>query len=140
MEKRVFLKNMALLSGFASLDSPVHKIDELLAYAQDKNPADLAVDEAYWAKYRKLYRLKSEYINLESGYYNITPEATLEKYFQHIRSVNAQGAYYMRTVQFDNKKRIAAREACRRLASEYSIERNARETLQILTRAASSAS
>ena len=38
------------------------------------------------------------------------------------------------------EKRISAREACCRLASEYSIERNARETLQILTRAASSAS
>lgn len=32
------------------------------------------------------------------------------------------------------EKLTAAREACRRLASEYSIERNARETLQILAR------
>jgi UDP-glucose:(heptosyl)LPS alpha-1,3-glucosyltransferase len=32
------------------------------------------------------------------------------------------------------EKLTSAREACRRLASEYSIERNARETLQILAR------
>ena len=58
MEKRVFLKNMALLSGFASIKTPVSKIEELMEYAKEKNSEDLAIDEAYWAKYRKLYRLK----------------------------------------------------------------------------------
>jgi hypothetical protein len=38
------------------------------------------------------------------------------------------------------EKRIAAREACCLLASGYSIERNARETLQFLARTASSRS
>ena len=35
------------------------------------------------------------------------------------------------------QKLTAAREACRSLASEFSIERNARETLEILNRIAS---
>lgn len=82
---------MALLSGFASLESPVNKIEELLAYAKDKNPGDLAIDERYWAKYRKLYRLNPEHINLESGYYNILPEEILEQHIKHIREVNLQG-------------------------------------------------
>ena len=37
----------------------------------------------------------------------------------------------------DPQKLVAAREACRSLASGYSIERNARETLEILARTAS---
>ena len=85
MEKRVFLKNMALLSGFVSLKSPVSTMEELMEYAQDKNPNDLAIDEAYWAKYRKLYRLNPEHINLESGYYNILPEEILEQVKQRVK-------------------------------------------------------
>jgi selenocysteine lyase/cysteine desulfurase len=81
------------------------------SYAKTQTVESLASDEDFWAGIRGGYKLSPDFINLESGYYNITPEATLEKYFQHIRKVNAQGAYYMRTVQFDNKKRIAARVA-----------------------------
>ena len=50
MEKRVFLKNLALLSGFAGLKSPVSTMEELMKHAQDKKSEDLAIDEAYWAK------------------------------------------------------------------------------------------
>ncbi len=101
MDKRTFLKACTLLGASAPWFS----------YAKTQTVESLASDEDFWAGIRSGYKLRPDYINLESGYYNITPEATLEKYFQHIRSVNAQGAYYMRTVQFDNKKRIAARVA-----------------------------
>jgi selenocysteine lyase/cysteine desulfurase len=101
MNKRTFLKACTLLGASAPWFS----------YAKTQTVESLASDEDFWEGIRGGYKLSPDFINLESGYYNITPEATLEKYFQHIRKVNAQGAYYMRTVQFDNKKRIAARVA-----------------------------
>jgi selenocysteine lyase/cysteine desulfurase len=101
MNKRTFLKACTLLGASAPWFS----------YAKTQTVESLASDEEFWKGIRSGYKLSPDFINLESGYYNITPEATLEKYVQHIRSVNAQGAYYMRTVQFDNKKRIAARVA-----------------------------
>jgi selenocysteine lyase/cysteine desulfurase len=101
MNKRTFLKACTLLGASAPWFS----------YAKTQTSHSLASDEDFWAGIRGDYRLKPDYINLENGYYNITPQATLEKYIQHIRNVNLQGAYYMRTVQFENKKRIAARVA-----------------------------
>ena len=50
MEKRVFLKNMALLSGFASLESPVNKIEELLS--------NIDVDISYKKKCLKFLNLR----------------------------------------------------------------------------------
>jgi selenocysteine lyase/cysteine desulfurase len=101
MNKRTFLKACTLLGVSAPWFS----------YAKTQTCTSLASDEDFWEGIREGYRLKPDFINLENGYYNITPQATLEKYIQHIREVNLQGAYYMRTVQFENKKRIAARVA-----------------------------
>ncbi len=101
MNKRTFLKACTLLGVSAPWFS----------YAKTQTSASLASDEDFWEGIRGGYRLNPNFINLENGYYNITPQATLEKYIQHIREVNLQGAYYMRTVQFENKKRIAARVA-----------------------------
>jgi selenocysteine lyase/cysteine desulfurase len=101
MNKRTFLKACTLLGA----SSP------WFSYAKTQTSTSLASDEDFWEGIRGGYRLKPDFINLENGYYNITPQATLEKYIQHIREVNLQGAYYMRTVQFENKKRIAARVA-----------------------------
>lgn len=101
MNKRTFLKACTFLGASAPWYS----------YAKTQTLESLASDEDFWAGIRGGYKLSSDFINLESGYYNITPEATLEKYFRHIRNVNAHGAYYMRTVQFENKNRIAARVA-----------------------------
>jgi selenocysteine lyase/cysteine desulfurase len=101
MNKRTFLKACTLLGASAPWFS----------YAKTQTTTSLASDEDFWEGIRGGYRLKPDYINLENGYYNVLPQATLEKYIQHIRDVNRQGAYYMRTVQFENKKRIAARVA-----------------------------
>jgi len=101
MNKRTFLKACTLLGVSAPWFS----------YAKTQTSTSLASDEDFWEGIRGGYRLKPDFINLENGYYNITPQATLEKYIQHIREVNLQGAYYMRTVQFENKNRIAARVA-----------------------------
>lgn len=94
----------------------------------------LAKDEDFWKSIRNQYILKTDYINLENGYYNFLPQPLLEKYIEHIKEVNLQGSYYMRTVQWDNKKKIAARLAalagCE--SEELIITRNTTESLDLV--------
>ena len=73
--------------------------------------AELAADDIFWKKIRDQYLLKPDYINLENGYYNFLPQPLLEKFIEHIKEVNFQGSYYMRTVQVENKKKIAGAES-----------------------------
>ncbi len=109
MNKRNFLKKTALAAvGFpfyAGAASDIFSINE--------NQTDIAVlkDDDFWAKIRSDYQLKNDYINLESGYYNIIPKPTLKSLYEHIEMVNNEGAYYMRRVQWENKKRVTARLA-----------------------------
>jgi selenocysteine lyase/cysteine desulfurase len=132
MDKRSFLKGLTL----AGLSVPLSakSFESLMRYANNKKPNELAVDEAFWEGIKGKYRLKPEYINLESGYYNILPQETLEKYIEHIREVNLQGAYYMRTVQFDNKKLMANKVA--KIAGcstdELILTRNTTESLDMV--------
>lgn len=105
MDKRTFLKQGAVLAaGLPALTSMVHGLN--LNY-QGVSPETLAKSEDFWLSIRQAYRLKEDYINLENGYYNFIPEPTLSKYIEHIREVNYQGSYYMRTVQFENKDKAA---------------------------------
>jgi len=132
MEKRTFIKTAAL-SGIGSSIG----MDVLAALFESKkniSSEKLASDDTFWKKIRSQYLLKTDYINFENGYYNIIPQPTLEKYIQHIRDVNLHGAYYMRTVQVENKNRMAAKLAelagCR--SDELIITRNATEALDIV--------
>ena len=129
MEKRQFLKRFgqaALLgtlmpfeAGAASLSVPVE-------------PYPFEDEEAFWKRIRMDYALKPDYINLENGYYNFVPTPILNKYMEHIRRVNYEGSYYMRTEQWENKDKVAERLAgllnCS--AEEMMITRNTTESLR----------
>ena len=129
MDKRTFIKTMAMSGLTTSLQAP--SLENWVSAFAHRSAADLANDEDFWAGIRAGYRLKPDYINLENGYYNFLPEAILEKYLEHIREVNYQGSYYMRTVQWDNKKKMAAAVGtmlgCP--ADELIITRNTTESL-----------
>jgi selenocysteine lyase/cysteine desulfurase len=131
MNKRSFLKNLGMLSlGIPALS----RIDQLLA-AIGTTPADeLAKDEDFWEQVRGGYRLKPDYINLENGYYCFLPQETLENHIKHIREVNYQGSYYMRTVQVENKRKTAARlaELAGCSPEELVITRNTTESLDLI--------
>ena len=132
MNKRSFLKGLALagigapLSGSA-MTKWINKFNHHTAGA-------LVTNEDFWAGIRNGYKLKPDYINLENGYYNFLTEEIQEPFIKHVREVNYQGSYYMRTVQFDNKKNIAARLAalagCG--AGELVITRNTTESLDMI--------
>ena len=119
--------SIASLGGLAKFEW----VDELLATVKNKSAAEIATEEAFWAGIRAGYRLKPDYINLENGYYCIVPQETLENLIHHVREVNYQGSYYMRTVQWDNKRAVCARLA--KIAGcdpeEIIITRNTTESL-----------
>ena len=132
MNKRTFLKQAAMVSlggipFFNSVEAAVEKFGHVPA-------ADLAKDEDFWTVIRGGYKLKPDYINLENGYYCFLPQEILEHYINHIREVNYQGSYYMRTVQWDNKRKVAARlaELAGCSAEELIITRNTTESLDMV--------
>jgi selenocysteine lyase/cysteine desulfurase len=132
MDKRTFLKNAGLL-GLGSMLS-LENLSALVAGVAHRSTTELAQDEDFWAAIRKGYRLKPDYINLENGYYCFMPDQLLEKFIDHVRAVNYQGSYYMRTVQFENKNAMAAKLAtlagCP--AGELIITRNTTEALDMI--------
>jgi selenocysteine lyase/cysteine desulfurase len=132
MNKRTFIKGLAI-AGISSPFSAKAMEDWLIKF-EDIPALDLAEDEVFWQGIRKGYRLKPDYINLENGYYNFIPEEILEKYLAHIREVNYQGSYYMRTVQWDNKKKIAEKLAAMLGCGgeELIITRNTTESLDMI--------
>jgi len=129
MKKRQFIRYM----GSAAMAAPLFPIT-LDNVKLKEMPYPDKDNEAFWERIRKDYRLKSDYINLESGYYNIIPTPILNKYMEHIQHVNYEGSYYMRTVQWDNKKKAAARvaELVNCSEKELVITRNTTESLDMI--------
>lgn len=129
MNKRTFLQR-SLAIGAAGL-VPRMGMSEWLERHSSLSADELANDAEFWAGIRGAYKLKPEYINLENGYYCFLPEETLNKYIDHVREVNFQGSYYMRTVQADNKKKVIARlsEMAGCSPAEMAITRNTTESL-----------
>ncbi len=132
MDKRSFLKNLTLL-GLSTTPS-LNTMERLLAKTSHLPARDVAKDENFWESIRNDYRLKPDYINLENGYYCFLPQVTLEHYINHLREVNYQGSYYMRTVQWENKKAMAAKlaEMAGCAKDELIITRNATESLDLV--------
>jgi selenocysteine lyase/cysteine desulfurase len=129
MNKRSFLQHTLALgiAGFA----PRISMGEWLQRHESRSAETLSDDEEFWGGIRAAYKLKREYINLENGYYCFLPEETLNKYIDHIRDVNFEGSYYMRTVQADNKQKVTA--AVSNMAgcspAEIMLTRNTTESL-----------
>ncbi|NVK83565.1 MAG: aminotransferase class V-fold PLP-dependent enzyme [Cytophagia bacterium] len=132
MDKRTFLKN---LMGASLATTPfyreIQKLSEHYAWQSDY---EFAQNDDFWAKIRKDYLLKPEYINLENGYYCMLPQPTLERYLERIREVNYQASYYMRTVQSENKAKSvnALAELAHCSNEELIITRNTTESLDTI--------
>jgi len=129
MNKRDFIKTASLLGLTAS--PFITNLETLIGTVANQSPAELASNEDFWEQIRTTYKLKPDYINLENGYYCFLPQETLEHFINHVRELNYQGSHYMRTVQWDNKKKIAAKlaEMAGCAADELIITRNTTESL-----------
>src|SRR5690349_239640 len=125
MNKRDFIRT----AGGASLGLLFG--DKLWAQYAEMPFSRLAEDEAFWAAIRGKYRLKPDYINLESGYYSMQATPVLEAFVAKVREVNYQASYYLRTTQVPDK--AAARDRLAALAgcspAEMCITRNTTESI-----------
>jgi selenocysteine lyase/cysteine desulfurase len=132
MDKRTFIKQTSLIGLGSILSFPA--LARLFDSVSHIPSGELAGKEDFWLSVRDGYKLKPDYINLENGYYCIQPQEVLEAYIAHVREINLQGAYYMRTVQFENKNIMAAKLAdlagCAK--DEMIITRNATESLDMI--------
>jgi len=132
MNKRTFLKaGSSALIAYQPIVEMLQRLDTIYGSSSEK---ELSENEDYWAEIRKGYKLKTDYINLENGYYCFAPETTLNHFIDHVREVNYQGSHYMRTVQWENKDKAAQRLAdlmgCGH--DELIITRNTTESLDII--------
>jgi selenocysteine lyase/cysteine desulfurase len=125
MDKRRFLQT----TGSATLSLMFGP--SLLAQHATKKAAELAEDETFWAFVRGQFRLSSDYINLENGYYCFQPEPVLDAFISNVRSVNLEAAHYMRTRQAEDKRRVREKLAAFAGCSpeELVITRNTTESL-----------
>jgi selenocysteine lyase/cysteine desulfurase len=132
MQKRDFIKKISL----GALATPLYAsvLNSCLGEVASSSAAELSTNEYFWLKVRSDYKLKPDYINLESGYYNIIPTPTLNAMIEHAKMVNYQGSYYMRTVQWDNKKRMSEKLAnvLGSTAKNIIITRNTTESLDMV--------
>ena len=119
-----------------SLAAPLSftQLQTAVAAVANVSPSELAGDEDFWMKIRSDYDLKPDYINLENGYYCFLPRQTMERQIEHLRNVNYEGSYYMRTVRLENKRKSAQKVAeivgCS--ADEVAITRNTTESLDLI--------
>jgi len=132
MDKRSFLKNVGLMSVVMPLQF-VH-VRNAVADIEHLDVAEVAADEDFWMKIRSDFDLKPDYINLENGYYCFMPKQTLERQIEHLRTVNYEGSYYMRTARLKNKKKVANKiaEIVGCTADEVAITRNTTESLDLI--------
>ncbi len=132
MDKRTFLKS----AGLVGLTAPLAftHLRSAVAAVEGKDEWEVASDEEFWRRVRGDYSIKPDYINLENGYYCFMPQETLEHQIQHMRRVNYEGSYYMRTARQKNKRIVAAKVAqvvgCS--ADEVAITRNTTESLDLV--------
>jgi len=132
MHKRTFLKSITL----AGLGLP--QLGKSMTTGNLPNPIGdasiVAKNETYWKSVRSMYQLKPDYINLESGYYNMLPEETLNHYLSIIKEVNYHASFYMRTRQF--KERAANNKLIAQFLGgteeEIVLTRNTTESLDLI--------
>ena len=132
MDKRDFIKKISL----AALATPLYSssLNTSLKNVSNYSASKLAAKEDFWLKVRQDYKLKPDYINLESGYYSIIPNPVLEHFIKHVRHVNIEGSYYMRNDLKKNKDRVISELAdlVGSTSDQIAITRNTTESLDLV--------
>ena len=130
MNKRSFLKTI----GKYSLTPFIIPTESFNYVSLNESLPKRLSEEKLWKEVRSHYKLKPDYINLESGYYNIIPKPILENFIKHVKMVNYEGSYYMRNNLIENKDKLT-----KRLGSvfgsnkdELCITRNTTESLDLI--------
>ena len=101
--------------------------------AGDRDPEDVARDEAYWREIQQAFTLDRTIINLNNGGVCPSPRVVHEAYKRYLDISNQAPVYHMWQVLEPNReavrRRLAASAGCD--PEEMAITRNASEALQI---------
>lgn len=126
MNKRNFIKTFSL----AGLAIPL-AFEKLFAENGTEFFTKNISDDEFWVSMRNQYQLKTDYINLENGYYNLMPEPILNEYMKQLKMMNQEASYYKRTKMADDK--VMVREQLATLVGcdkeELIITRNTTEAI-----------
>lgn len=126
MNKRNFIKTFSL----AGLAIPL-AFEKLFAENGTEFFTKNISDDEFWVSMRNQYQLKTDYINLENGYYNLMPEPILNEYLKQLKMMNQEASFYKRTQMADDK--IMVREQLATLVGcdkeELIITRNTTEAI-----------
>ena len=130
MDKRNFIKTLGALSVSPLISA--NQLSQIKLVSDDLPKIDN--DSELWKTIRSHYTLKEDYINLESGYYNIIPNPILEHLIKHVKHVNVEGSYYMRNELKKNKNRVISElaELVGSTSDQIGITRNATESLDLV--------
>jgi selenocysteine lyase/cysteine desulfurase len=137
--RRAFLKKMGSLSTTATalpLFNPKVSpyIKEKLGSWANTDAGNLAKDEKFWEEVRQHYRLPSDYINLENGYYSMTATPVMDAQYQKSQMINLNPSIYMREHKWDDyskvKKAMADFSGC--TPEEMTLCRNTTEALNTI--------
>lgn len=97
-------------------------------------PAEVARDEAYWARVASHYRLPAGTTNLEAGYFGMMANPVLAAYHRHIDRANSASSYFARreypAIAAAVRGRVA--ETLGAAPGEIAFSRGATEALQAL--------
>ena len=127
MDKRQFIKRTIGL--FSVLFSPNILANNSRVFFLKKKFSKLS-----WEDIRNDYSLHEDFINLESGYYNIVPKPTLDSFYSHVNNLNIEGSYFMRNKMKDRSK-IINKKLSKFLGcpeDELVVTRNTTESLDLI--------
>ncbi len=70
---------------------------DLVAAPAGVPPERLAEDEGFWRNVARQFRVSSDFVNLENGYYGIMPEPVRREYHRDVDHLNERNSYLLRT-------------------------------------------
>ena len=93
MKKRTFIKSFGAFSLIPFFNNTSEIFSETSSIDSLKK---ITEEDELWQIVRSHYKLNPDYINLESGFYNIIPTPTLNGFINHVKRINYEGSFYMR--------------------------------------------
>jgi selenocysteine lyase/cysteine desulfurase len=125
MDKRCFLRSALTATTAVMLDP------KLMGQTATLRTGPVVQDESFWKAVRAQFRLTSDYINLENGFYCFQPEPVLDDFIRNVRFANIEASHYLRTRASDDKQRVRSKLAAFAGCSpeELVITRNTTESL-----------
>lgn len=136
MNRRSFLGAIGIPS--LVLPAPLPSLETLAAFweaagREQRSPAEVARDEAFWAPIQQAFTPDRSIVNLNSGGVSPSPSVVQDSMKRHLDYSNTAPAYTMWRVLEPQKETVRQRLARRFGCSpgEIAITRNASESLQI---------